>query len=279
MDDRLIRWLLATILAVFLLILSLSVAPSQESPALVERGLLGIAGAVASTVDAVGDIGNSLRQRVKTRGTLQRDNRELAARVERLEFENLEMATTLGRLKALEQTVGWATVAPNLAPAEVVYLDSRSEVPVWIVRAAKHTWHPGQPVLTADGIAGRVAFGLGSYARVQPITDRSHAFGAMIERTRRQGIVRGGGSSILSLDYIPITADVRLGDQVISAGTDGVFPRGLPVGEVVAVEESDDLLLHIRVRPAIDFSAIETLFLLTADVPPSELRADETVMQ
>ena len=74
--------------------------------------------------------------------------------------------------------------------------------------------------------------------RCSSITDRAAGVGGMILRTRRQGVVRGGGrgSGGLELDYVPLQADVRPGDRVLTAGIDGVYPRGIPIGTVVSVE-------------------------------------------
>ena len=92
-------------------------------------------------------------------------------------------------------------------------------------------------MLSPDGLVGRVFTVAGPYAKVQLITDRAAGVGGMILRTRRQGVVRGGGrGSGLELDYVPLQADVRPGDRVLTAGIDGVYPRGIPIGTVVSVE-------------------------------------------
>lgn len=266
MDERLTRWLLATILAVFLLLLSLPGARLGEAPALVERSVLwlasSVAGAVNSVADAIGDIGLALR----TREQLERDNRRLNERVEQLERDNLRLSAAMGRLWVFESAQGFRRQSRfDLMTAEVVFRDDRSSTPGWIVRAPEGSWRAGQPVLGRDGVVGRVTVGSGRYVKVRPLTDYDHAMGAMIERSRRQGVVRGAGRSSLTLEYIPRGSDVRLGDRVVTSGTDGVFPRGLPVGEVVSVEESDDLLLRVGVRPAVDFATLEFVFLLSGE--------------
>lgn len=266
MDERLIRWLLATILTVFLLLLSLPSARFGSGPALIERGVLWLAATAADAVDGVADTFGDVGQALRTRKQLEQDNIRLNEQVERLEFENLRVRASLGRLDVLERAQGFVQQSDfDLTPAEVVFRDDRSATPGWIVRAPADSWHSGQPVLGRDGVVGRVTIGLGTYVKVRPLTDYDHAMGAMIERSRRQGVVRGSGRERLILQYVPRGGDVRLGDRVVTSGTDGVFPRGLTVGEVVSVEEGDDLLLQVGVRPEVDFSTLEVVFLLAAE--------------
>ncbi len=267
MDERLTRWLLATILAVFLLLLSLPNARFGGAPGLVEQGALWVAALVADSADSASDVVSKASEVVRTRRQLERENRDLRAQVERLQFDNTRLSAAAGRLRVLEQAQGFALQSDaDLTPAEVVFHDTSSTISGWIVRAPARRWSPGQPVLAPAGVVGRVVTGAGSYARVRPLTDYDHAMGAMVERTRRQGVVRGGGGTRLNLQYIPRGSDVRLGDRVVTSGTDGVFPRGLTIGEVVGIDERDDLLLNIGVRPSVDFSTLEVVYLLKLDI-------------
>jgi len=106
---------------------------------------------------------------------------------------------------------------------------------------------------------------------VQLITDRAAGVGGMILRNHRQGVVRGGGrgSGALELDYVPLQTDVRVGDQVLTAGIDGVYPRGIPVGTVIKVEGGGQLFHNVQLAPAVDFGALDQVYLLDyAAVPP-----------
>lgn len=86
-------------------------------------------------------------------------------------------------------------------------------------------------------------------------------------------MVRGGGESILLLDNIPLQEDVRAGDEVVTAGIDGVFPRGIPIGTVIDVVPGPELFHRIRVRPHIDFGLLDQVYVLTEEVVPSEIKA------
>ena len=71
---------------------------------------------------------------------------------------------------------------------------------------------------------------------------------------------------------MPLQADVRVGDVVLTAGIDGIYPRGIPVGTVVAVEPGSELFHNIRLSPRVDFGVLDVVYLI--EVNP---RASRTV--
>jgi rod shape-determining protein MreC len=94
----------------------------------------------------------------------------------------------------------------------------------------------------------------------------------MIERTRRQGVARGAGAGVLDLDFVPLQEEVQIGDRVVTAGIDGIYPRGLPVGTVVAVEPGSELFHDIRLRPAVDFGLLDQVYVLESELVPEEAK-------
>ena len=97
----------------------------------------------------------------------------------------------------------------------------------------------------------------------------------MVERTRRQGVVRGDESGVLALDYVPLQADVRPGDRLLTAGIDGIYPRGIPIGAVLEVAPGDELFHRVRVAPAVDFGRLEKVYVLEPLSLPAELLEGE----
>jgi rod shape-determining protein MreC len=93
-------------------------------------------------------------------------------------------------------------------------------------------------------------------------------------RNRRQGVVRGSGdaSDSLDFDYVPLQAEIRPGDRVVTAGIDGVYPRGIPVGTVVAVEPGGQLFHRIRLAPTVDFGTLDQVYLLDHPALPGEVK-------
>ncbi|RJR41718.1 MAG: rod shape-determining protein MreC [Deltaproteobacteria bacterium] len=116
----------------------------------------------------------------------------------------------------------------------------------------------GQPVLTAQGIAGRIVEVYPHYSKVMLIVDRSSNADAMVQRTRVRGILQGKGGNRCSLGYVPKSADVQTGDLVLASGLGGVFPKGQVFGKVSgANKKTPGVFQEIEVTPVVDLSALE----------------------
>jgi rod shape-determining protein MreC len=125
---------------------------------------------------------------------------------------------------------------------------------------------PDMAVISPTGVVGRVILPSRRAAKVQMLIDQNAAAGALIERTRVQGVVVGQGQS-LRMDYVPSTADVKEGDVVVTSGIDAIYPKGFVIGTVETVDRGSGTYHHIVVRPAVDFSRIEEVLVVTTPTP------------
>jgi rod shape-determining protein MreC len=164
--------------------------------------------------------------------------------------------------------------AGRIRAVDVVYADHASWLRTLVLYTGDAPARVNQPVLSPDGLVGRVVTVAGPYAKVQLITDGAASVGGMVLRNRRQGVVRGSGrgSGSLELDYVPRQADVRPGDRVVTAGIDGVYPRGIPVGTVLSVSQGGQLFHRIQLAPAVDFGALDQVYLLDFAAVPADLK-------
>jgi rod shape-determining protein MreC len=127
---------------------------------------------------------------------------------------------------------------------------------------------PDMAVLAPEGVVGRVIVPSARAAKVQLLIDRNAAAGALLERTRVQGVAMGTGEDRLRLDYVLGTADVTVGDVVVTSGIDGIYPKGFVIGRVDFVERSGNAYREIRIQPAVDFTSLEdVLVVLTPQAP------------
>lgn len=278
MDERRTGWLLIVVLVGQLILLAVQVpGPDGRGTYLESAGLRAVA-PLARAVAAVAGLFTGSREGLRSRGALIEENRALRAEVDRLRLRLMRSEDVEGELERLGSAVRYSTPpAGRIRAAEVVYLDSASWLRTLILYAGGEPVRANQPVLAPEGLVGRVVVVAGPYAKVQLITDRAAAVGAMDARTRRQGIVRGrSGSSSkdqgLELDYVPLQADVRVGDPVVTAGIDGIFPRGIPIGTVASVKPGGQLFHRIRLTPAVDFNALDQVFLLDHEQVPDEVK-------
>ncbi len=125
-------------------------------------------------------------------------------------------------------------------------------------------------VVAPAGVVGRILQPSRRAALVQLIIDRNAAAGAVVERTRVQGIVVGVGNGSLRMDFAPATGDVVGGDVIVTSGIDGIYPEGFVLGTVERVARGDGLYHDITIRPAVDFSRLEDVLVVLQRQPPVE---------
>jgi len=129
----------------------------------------------------------------------------------------------------------------------------------------------GMPVVTELGLVGRVTEVYSNAARVLLITDSSSNVNAMLQNTRLRGILRGRAGQSPIMDYLPQDQPILVGDIVVTSGEGGRFPIGIPVGQVVEVEQNDvEMFQQAIVRTTVDFDTLETVLVVTNFVSPSE---------
>ena len=175
----------------------------------------------------------------------------------------VRQADSLERLLELDRQVDLITLS-----SRVIGVDATPWFrTVTVDRGLRHGVRENMAVIAPGGVVGRVVGGPGRRAaKVQLIVDRNAAAGALIERTRVPGVVVGSGDgAALRMDYVSNLEDVRVGDVVVTSGADGVYPYGLTLGSVAAVDRGAGLYKSIRVEPAIEFDRMEHVLIVTND--------------
>jgi rod shape-determining protein MreC len=204
---------------------------------------------------------------------LRAENEALKQRVSELQVrlqEERALAQRSQRLQALLDLRSRVTM-PTLA-AEVIAGDATPGIPgVWINKGERDGVRADMAVIAPSGVVGRVFGPLAPHAaRVQLVIGPNAGAGAMIERSRAGGVIVGrDGDPPLLMEYVSNLGDVRPGDLVVTAGTDGIYPKGFAIGRVETAERGAGLYRTITVRPVVDFSNIEeVLVVLTPPATP-----------
>lgn len=276
MTPRRIRWLFLLLVVGQFFFLAAQTPDRGGAGSLLEGTLLRGLGPVARLVEGAERGVAGLGEAWRSHGELERENR-------RLKQELLELRRRELRLDGLEQEIEQLARAEQLVRrpaaalrvAEVVFADYGSWLRSLVIYVGDGTVRRNEPVLGDAGLVGRVVAVAGGYAKVQLITDRAASVGVQLSASRRQGVLRGSRPGELTIDFVPRQAEVENGDAVLTSGIDGVYPRGIPVGTVVAVEPGSEVFHRILVRPAVDFSRLAFVYLLEGDTPPAELSAGE----
>jgi rod shape-determining protein MreC len=190
---------------------------------------------------------------------LQAEVTVLKRRTQQLEDQALE-TQRLQRLLGLRQAWPGAYLS-----ARVVGKDATNWFKSILVdRGSLDGVRRNMPVVTADGLVGRVVDVTPTASRVQLLTDPVSSVGGLVQRTRVTGIVSGNLGAGTRVRYLPLLADVVAGDEVVTSGMGGVFPKGIPLGRIMAVErKSGALFAEAALAPAAELGRLEEVMILT----------------
>ncbi|WP_242340838.1 MULTISPECIES: rod shape-determining protein MreC [Anaeromyxobacter] len=177
---------------------------------------------------------------------------------ERAEVERLRKLLAFAQESPARKYVGARVVGVRLAPAGLQLLT--------VDRGTEEGIERMMPVVVAEGVVGRVHGVSAHTADVLVLTDRNSSIATVVDRTRARANVRGMGKpDACKLDYALRVEDMIEGDSLVTSGTDGVFPRGLPVGKVTKLERNQHgLFQEARVVPSVDVTRIEEVLVVTA---------------
>ena len=134
---------------------------------------------------------------------------------------------------------------------------------IFINRGTSHKVEKNLTVMTDTGIVGHVIHSSAKSSKVLLITDSRSAIDSLFQETRTSGVTVGTGEKNCQMKFVPISAEVNIGDKVISSGLGGVFPKGLVVGVVGdVVKQKQELFQEITVIPSVDLSNLEEVVVI-----------------
>jgi rod shape-determining protein MreC len=203
------------------------------------------------------------------------ENLELRRRLASLTTENLKLRQSEGDLRRLRSLLSYSEqFNMETSMAQTIMLDTAGRFKSIIIdQGSSDGVQVNDVIANANGLLGRVVLTTNDLAKVQLVTDSNCSVGALVERTRRQGVVRGNGGAAVQMFDIPSLADVQPGDRVLTAGIDGVYPRGIPIGTVVRADPGQSLFKTVQVKPAVDIGTIEEVIVIhTRKIPANVVR-------
>ena len=185
----------------------------------------------------------------------------LLARLDELELRNLELTRVAMQLQALstendrmrELLGSRARLPTQVMIAELIgVVPNPDTLQVIIDKGTQDGVRIGQAVIDAEGLFGQVVETSRFSAWVLLITDVSHAVPVELMRNGLRSIAGGTGQiDLLLLENVPVTADIRQGDLLVTSGLGGRFPRGYPVGQVQSVlTERTRSFAQVSVKPS-----------------------------
>lgn len=204
----------------------------------------------------------ALRQVQSENASLKQELQTLQVRLQQ-EHAEAQRTDNLRQLLELRERANLDTAAAEViaGPADP---DFRT---ITIDKGSSEGLATDMAVISPAGVVGRLILPSRRASKVQLLIDRNAAAGALIERTRVQGVVMGIGDGMLKMQYVPGTADVKTGDLVVTSGIDGIYPKGFVIGTIDRADRGSGAYHEITVRPAADFSRLEEV--LIVKTPPA----------
>ena len=196
----------------------------------------------------------------------QKENEAMRAELERLKVRNAELegrALEADRLAALLNFRTAHSEAPMLAARVIGGSPDSGSLVISIDRGSRDGIRRDMGVITPDGVVGKIFAVYPDISQVLLMSDKESGVGALLADTRTQGPVKGTGEPLLSLDYITSDEKITVGQAVLTSGQDRIFPKDLPVGEVVDFSsDPKSPFLKIRIRPAAHLDRLEEVLVL-----------------
>ena len=192
------------------------------------------------------------------------ENRQLKDQIEQMRLQQVRLADDAAQARRLQTLLAFKEQFISHTVAAQVIGSSGSDLSriIYIDKGEKAGIQRDMAVMTSDGIVGKVLLAYPSVAQVLLINDQSSGVGALLEKTRLQGVLRGTANGEVMLERVMSDEQVSAGETVLTSGGDQIFPKGLPVGTVMRVGNGRDLFLNIRIKPAADLSKLEEVLVL-----------------
>ncbi|MGH7343051.1 MAG: rod shape-determining protein MreC, partial [Candidatus Rokuibacteriota bacterium] len=191
------------------------------------------------------------------------ENERLRSEVAQLQVRLQQERALAQRSRTLESLLELRSEAelPTLAAAVIAGGASPDFRTITIDKGTADGVRADMAVIAPAGVVGRVITPTARAAKIQLLIDRNAAAGSLVERSRTQGVAVGTGGA-LRLDYVSGTADVQVGDSVVTSGIDGIYPKGFVIGQIESVERGQGVFTAIGVRPAVDFTSLEAVLIV-----------------
>jgi rod shape-determining protein MreC len=197
---------------------------------------------------------------------LRQRNTELEGEVARLEAQVIELQGQIQEVQVLSALLDFARAHPEnqYQAATVIGYDTSPFLKYVIInRGSDDGLRRGLPVVTYQGLVGRVAAVTAGAARVQLITDPASHINVRIQPSQAEGVVNGQLTGDITLENIPQDANVQPGDLILTSGLGGNYPPNIIIGQITGVRKRDyDLFQTASVQLVVDYSHLEIVLVI-----------------
>lgn len=258
-------WLVLLVLA--LILVSIPLGPTRilkASFSVIVAPVLTAAGYVQSQI-------RSIKGSLATRETLLAENNLLKEKVDRLNSALNKLKETSAENQRLASLLEFKKQGDyDVIPARVVGRDPANWYEsVFIDKGTASGAGVDMPVVTSEGLVGKIVEASLNVSKVLLIIDRNSRVGAMVQSSRDYGVLEGAANGVCRLNYLSRNAVVNISDDVVTSGLGAVYPKGLMIGKIVKVGIDDfSLNKYAELEPACDFSKVEEVLILKIRFDP-----------
>jgi len=208
---------------------------------------------------------------------IRKQNRELQDEVARLQLEQVRLKQDADQARRLQVLLDFKEKFISKTVAAQVIASSGTEQSrlITIDKGSNDHIKPDMPVITPDGIVGKVKEVFPLSSQVLLINDHDSGAGVILESSRLQGIVKGTSLGELQINDIMSDERVESGERVITSGGDRIYPKGYSVGTVIGAtpDRENDPFLVIKIKPAADLNRLEEVLVITKMTDDSQATA------
>ena len=215
----------------------------------------------SAVTDAIGSVRGAFAQR--------RTQMELTTQIDQLTEENKILEASLSQMNELSLGVTRSMPDQSYIAATVTGKEPGGWFETFVLDVGSQDGvQKNDPVLSADGLVGRVTEVRDSSCVVMSIIDSRSSVAGLVERTRDNGVVSGSlyltdDSQLMRMYYLPEDSELTTGDRVITSGLDGIFPKGLYIGQIRSISrEQSGEGRYVVVDTAADFAHLENVLVM-----------------
>jgi rod shape-determining protein MreC len=208
---------------------------------------------------------------------VRQQNKDLQDEIARLQMEQVRLKQDADQARRLQVLLDFKEkfIAKTVAAQVIATSGTEQSRLITIDKGSNDHIKPDMPVITPDGIVGKVKEVFPLSSQVLLINDHDSGAGVILENSRLQGIVKGTPLGELQVTGIMSDEQVEPGERVITSGGDRIYPKGYSVGTVIAAspDKDNDPFQVIKIKPAADIGRLEEVLVITKMADDSQTAA------
>jgi rod shape-determining protein MreC len=258
-------WLFMAVVVGHILLISTQVSTRRGVPFLEALTFGGFAEVQRTTTSGIGGVRDVWQNYFALQQTRQ-ENQQLRTELAQLRVGLQQERALAEQSRMLQKLLDMKMETPLKTTAAYVIAGAASPDfrTATIDKGTSDGLKPDMAVISPAGVVGRIILPTSRAAKIQLLIDRDAAAGAVTERGRAQGVVVGTGTS-LRMDHVPGTADLKVGDRVVTSGIEGIYPKGFEIGQIESIERRAGEFSAVIIRPAVEFSSVEAVLVVLTE--------------